>query len=453
MMSILLPALVGVMLLMAVFYLGRRNLVLRHRATKVITSQREQLRVTLTSIGDAVMATDAQGNVTYLNAVAQQLTGWSFEEAHGRPLVSVFKIINENSRQPAENPVAKVLTQGQIVGLANHTILIAKDGTERPIDDSAAPIRGQDGQIIGVVLVFHDISERRQVEKERDKSERRLRLALTAAHMVAWEWDIATGKVVLSDNAAEVLGLPPGSSLDASEQGFALIHPEDVERHRATVMKAVKDQGSYLTQYRLIRPSDGSAIWVEERAQAVPGPDAGVRLVGATMDITAKHEAGELLRQREQQLQLMADNAPVFLAHCDMNGRYKFVNKPYAGSFGLTPEQVIGKHIVEIVGIEAFSAFKGHVAQALAGQSVEFEIEVPYEKTGRQFMRCAYVPEWEGTKVVGLVAAIINITERIHAEPPCGTANNAFNSSWLPCRKRFLPPGPTAPWIISTPPG
>src|SRR5262249_45341549 len=118
---------------------------------QVIEGQREQLRVTLFSIGDAVITTDAEGRVTLLSPVAETLTGWTNEDGRGQPLPSVLHIVNEETRQTVENPVAKVLTTGHIVGLANHTVLIAKDGTERPIDDSAAPIHDSRGRVVGVV--------------------------------------------------------------------------------------------------------------------------------------------------------------------------------------------------------------------------------------------------------------------------------------------------------------
>ena len=128
--------------------------------------QPEWCRVTLASIGDAVITTDIEGRVTFLNPVAQSLTGWTLEEAAGQPLDSVFRIINEESRQPVESPTVRALREGVVVGLANHSLLIAKDGTERPIDDSAAPIRNDKGEVAGVVLVFRDISERRRQEQQ-----------------------------------------------------------------------------------------------------------------------------------------------------------------------------------------------------------------------------------------------------------------------------------------------
>ena len=122
------------------------------------------LMTTFGSIGDAVITTDAKGNITFLNPVAQALTGWNQDDAMGKSLALVFHIVNEHTRAVVENPVMKVLKNGQIVGLANHTVLMAKDGREIPIDDSGAPIRDGSGQMLGVVLVFRDITERRNAE-------------------------------------------------------------------------------------------------------------------------------------------------------------------------------------------------------------------------------------------------------------------------------------------------
>jgi PAS domain S-box-containing protein len=130
-----------------------------------LLEQRDWLRVTLSSISDALITADADGNVTFLNASAQSLTGWTQTEAAGVSLEIVFHIINEESRKSVENPATRALREGTIVGLANHTLLVARDGTERPIEDSASPIRNQAGEVAGVVLVFRDVAELRVHER------------------------------------------------------------------------------------------------------------------------------------------------------------------------------------------------------------------------------------------------------------------------------------------------
>ncbi|MGH7401475.1 MAG: CHASE3 domain-containing protein [Candidatus Rokuibacteriota bacterium] len=162
----------GLLLIAMVIWLFARNLATRQRAADVMHAERERFRTTLTSIGDAVAVTDAQGRITLLNPVAQALTRWG-EEAVGQPLETVFRIVNEATRQMVENPVSKVIRLGAIVGLANHTVLIAKDGAEVAIDDSGAPIRDSRGRVVGVVLVFRDITERRGSERALEDANRR----------------------------------------------------------------------------------------------------------------------------------------------------------------------------------------------------------------------------------------------------------------------------------------
>jgi PAS domain S-box-containing protein len=151
------------------------DLTARKRMEEALRRSEENLAVTLNSIGDAVLTTDTQGNVTRMNPIAEKLTGWLQAEALGRPINEVFNIINETTRQPTEVPVAKVLATGEIHGLANHTIIIARDGTEIPIADSAAPIRDQNGQTLGVVLVFRDVTDEKRAERAVAESEHKLR--------------------------------------------------------------------------------------------------------------------------------------------------------------------------------------------------------------------------------------------------------------------------------------
>jgi PAS domain S-box-containing protein len=139
----------------------------RARAESAAIARSERwLRATLNSIGDAVIVTDDQGLVMLINPVAAALTGWSEQEARGLSVEQVFRIVNEHSREPVESPIARVIREGVVVGLANHTILLARDGREIPIDDSGAPVRGEDERLNGVVMVFRDITDRRRAERE-----------------------------------------------------------------------------------------------------------------------------------------------------------------------------------------------------------------------------------------------------------------------------------------------
>jgi PAS domain S-box-containing protein len=172
----------------------------------------ELMRVTLASVGDAVITTDTEGRVTSLNPAAASLTGWQAAEAIRKPLEAVFRIVNEDTRQPVPNPALRALREGTAVGLTNHTMLIARDGTERAIDDSAAPIRTDEGAVSGSVLIFRDISERRRWERD-DAS--RLLAARQLASIVETSDDAIIRKsldgIIQSWNAGaeRLFGVPP----------------------------------------------------------------------------------------------------------------------------------------------------------------------------------------------------------------------------------------------------
>ncbi len=161
----------------------RRQIRERSAAAAALRAEKERFRTTLASIGDGVITTDTATAVTFLNAVAEELTGWKHGDAAGQPLQRVFHIINEDSGDLAENPAVRALRDGVIVGLANHTVLRTPAGDEHPIDDSAAPIRAADGTIIGSVLVFRDVTARRNAERElRDADTRKDRFLALLAH-------------------------------------------------------------------------------------------------------------------------------------------------------------------------------------------------------------------------------------------------------------------------------
>ena len=185
--SIALATLVGILGLMILAYFVLKERALRERHTQEIRAREEWFRVTLKSIGDAVIATDRNGTVTFMNPVAETLTGTSSAAAQGKDILSVFPILNEFTGQAAENPVKKVMTLGRVVGLANHTVIRHADGRLIPIEDSAAPIRDDRLQLIGVVLVFRDVSAERKSQDILRKTEKlaaAARLSATVAHEI-----------------------------------------------------------------------------------------------------------------------------------------------------------------------------------------------------------------------------------------------------------------------------
>lgn len=156
-----------------------KNISAQKKIEHALRESEEKLSTTLHSIGDGVIATNTYGMVEAMNPVAESLCGWKLAEIKGKPLQEIFNIVNATTRQPVMNPVKKVLESGQIMGLENHTILIAKDGTERQIADSAAPIKNKQGDVEGVVLVFSDVTEKYAIQKKIEESEEKFRLLIT----------------------------------------------------------------------------------------------------------------------------------------------------------------------------------------------------------------------------------------------------------------------------------
>jgi PAS domain S-box-containing protein len=277
-----------------------RNISERKRAEEALREEKERLHATLTGIGDAVIVTDATGRVTLMNPVAQNLTGWG-DEAVGRPLEEVFRSVNEQTRRPAESPVGRVLREGTVVGLANHTALVARGGTERPIEDSAAPVRSEGGEVVGVVLVFRDATERRVAEAAAQRHEQVLKLVHQIGKIGHWEWDSLTDENKWSPEIEALYGLPPGGFEGGYEGWAKLLHPDDLPRAEEDVRRALQT-GKYFTEFRVIWP-DGSVHWLEARANVfTDGHDKPVRIMGVNMDVTDRKQAEELLRQSERRL-------------------------------------------------------------------------------------------------------------------------------------------------------
>jgi PAS domain S-box-containing protein len=309
---------------------------------------RDLFQTTLASIGDAVIATDAEGRVTFLNTVAQQLTGWSRADALGEPISEVFVIRNERTGAAVESPVDKVFRGGVVVGLANHTILITKDGRDTPIEDSAAPIRDENRQVLGAVLVFRDVTERRRSEEAMARSEERLKLALDAGQIGVWDWDIGANRIEWSDRIYEIHGVERGVFRGDVEAIAQLIHPEDRERVREATEAALRRGALYDLDYRIVRPS-GELVWVSSTARVFQNENGQpARMLGAINDVTARKHAEADMRQQWLAFDTALSNTPDFNYLFTLDGRFSYVNRARLRMLQKTYEEVVGKNFWDL---------------------------------------------------------------------------------------------------------
>ena len=296
------------------------------------TESREVFRVTLRSIGDAVITTDTRGCVTYINGVAESLTGWSHEDALGQPLESVFRIVNEVTRQPVENPATRALRHGIVVGLANHTVLIKKDGSACPIDDSAAPIRDEQGHVSGCVLIFRDVTVQRLIELEKANQ---LHAARLLASIVESSNDPIIGKsldgIIQSWNAAaeRLFGY---TAEQAVGQHISLIIPPDLLAEEDRIIASLR-AGKRIEQYETERlRSNGQRIAVSLTIS--PIKDDSGNVIGASKiarDLTDRQRA----ERDRQNFVTLVENSTDFIGMCDMDGMPFFVNRAGLEMVGL----------------------------------------------------------------------------------------------------------------------
>jgi PAS domain S-box-containing protein len=262
------------------------------QAVAALRDERELLHITLASIGDGVIVTDAEGRITFLNSVAENLTEWTTATAKGVALGTVFHIVNEETRLPVDNPAIRALQEGVIVGLANHTVLIGKDATEHGIDDSAAPIRDGQGQVVGCVLVFRDISERRMLEQQ--KTERLANTGLLAS-IVEFSEDAIIRKsldgTIQSWNLAaqRLFGY---AAAEAVGRNISMIVPADRSDEERQIITRLLS-GEHVNHFDTVRlRKDGSSIDVALTISPIKDENGQIIGISKTArDITEEKEA------------------------------------------------------------------------------------------------------------------------------------------------------------------
>lgn len=320
----------------------------RERAAGVeaLREANENLDITLKSIGDAVIATDAAGKVVRMNPVAEALTGWSLPDAAGRPLTEIFRIVNAQTRQTVVDPVAKVLETGRIVGLANHTALIARDGTERQIADSAAPIRNAVGQTLGVVLVFRDVTH----EYAAAERLRLLERAINAAGegiCITGPSDAGNPLVYVNHGFEQLTGYPGAEVLG---QNMRFLQGPGTERAAVGRMREAVESDREFTTELLNYRKDGTPFW--NQISITPVKDSAGKVshfVAVLRDLTDHKRVELALQDSEVQYRRLFEAAKDGILILDADtGAVLDVNPFLVEMLGYSHKDFLGKRIWEI---------------------------------------------------------------------------------------------------------
>ncbi len=254
-----------------------------------LQASKQQLSVTLQSIGDALIAVDLAGQVTLMNPVAESLTGWTLQEARGRPVTEVFLIRNALTGQPASLPVDRVLAEGVVIGLANHTVLYARDGRHTHISDSAAPICDSDGLMFGVVMVFRSVDEEYRLQAALAESEQHFRTLADSGHALIWTSGLDKHCNYFNRVWLDFTGRSPEQEF--GDGWTAGVHPDDIGQCLDTYVKAFDRREPFSMEYRL-RRHDGEYRWLLDEGKPRHDTQGNfLGYIGHCLDITERRQA------------------------------------------------------------------------------------------------------------------------------------------------------------------
>jgi PAS domain S-box-containing protein len=342
-----------------------------------LEQQREWFQVTLASIGDAVITTDAACMVTFLNPIAEAMTGWTSTEAAGAPLASVLTIVNELTQQPVEHPVTRVLREGRIVGLENHTSLVRRDGTFTAIEDSAAPIRDRSGKVAGTVMVFRDVTAQRKVEAALNASEVRFRTIFNQAAVGIAVTDLTGRFVQVNEKFAEVFGY---STEELQQRTFLdLTHSLDLADAQESLHRLVRQECSDLVLERRCLRRDGTIIWSLSTITLVKD-SAGQpqHLLGVVEDISER----KLAEEAQARLVAVITSSDDSIISMTLDGAILSWNRGAEHMYGYTANEMLGRTTRALIPSDRLEEESTILGRIRRGERIEHYETVRVRKDG-----------------------------------------------------------------------
>jgi two-component system, cell cycle sensor histidine kinase and response regulator CckA len=394
-------------------------------------------RTTLYSIGDAVITIDTAGTVLQMNHIAEQLTGWKETEAAGKQIGKIFRILNEETREPVESPVDRVMRDGAIVGLSNHTLLLSRDNREIPITDSGAPIRDADGTILGVVLVFRDQTVERESERRILESERRLATLMANLPGMSYrcqndrQWTME----FVSDGCKQLTGYTADDIVNNKVISYnAIIHPDDREYVWKTWQQVLRPNRTFKGEYRIVTKS-GKVKWVWEQGQGVFSNSGElVALEGFITDVTEKKKTEQALHESQQMLGSILNTIPVRVFWKNNAGRYLGCNLPFAKDAGFSSsEEIIGKDDYQLGWTDQADRYREDDRTVRESGIPKIGYEEPQTRPDGTtiWLRTSKIPlRNTNGDIIGVLGTYEDITDRKDAEELQRRSESLFRTVW-----------------------
>ena len=397
--------------LVLVSHIKRREDAEKERAAEAQRQGEEWMTRMMESIGDGVFATDGRGRVRLMNPVAQALTGWTQAEAVGRPVEEVFRIVNEQTRQPAENPVFRAIREGVVMGLANHTVLIARDGTETSIDDSAAPIKDRDGVVVGVVMVFQDATERRRHEARLRESEERHRTILESITDAFYAFDRDWRFTYVNRRAEALMGR-------SREELLGKDVWEDLSRrHRVRLRRPPIagrwTRGSSSRSRRSTRRTTAGTSFMPTLRRTASRSTSGTSGSGSGPSEERDRLVGQVDAERRH-LQAVIESSPDCIKELDLDGRLVAMSENGRRLLEISDLcDVLDRPWIDFWEGEGREAARAAVARALEGGVGSFEGYCPTAAGTPKWWDVVVTPiHGAGGEIVRLLSVSRDITER-----------------------------------------
>ena len=378
--------------------------------TEKFKSREELFRTTLYSIGDGVITTDNQGHVLRMNSVAENLTGWKEKHAKGKPLKDIFHIVNVYTRKRVENPVQKVLNTGRVVGLANHTQLISKSGTEIPISDSGAPIKGDDGEIKGVVLVFQDQSKEQENEQAIRQSEEKYRMIYDNSPLGIFQFNEQGYITECNDKHLKFVGSNKDKVI-----GLNLL--ENPDKQLVSVAHDVLNgmYRYYEGEYHSVTSDKVTPL----RANFAPFVDKSGKVTGGMAiieDVTERNKAMDAVKRSEERSRSLFENHPDGVGSFDLSGKIVSANEAMTRIFDCAGDELTGLLLEDLISDDDKKEVRENFKKACKGSIQSYQCTGITRKQSHRYISITHIPIIIDDKIEGIYGIIKDITEQRETE-------------------------------------